>query len=98
MPAAPCTSGSTMSAAVWRGALARWASSAAAQRAAHRGVRLAGAAAQSGAAPCAGAQQRRVRVVEQRDVGHRERAERLAVIAAREADELRLAGRPLLRQ
>jgi hypothetical protein len=40
----------------------------------------------------AGAQQRRVGVPEKRDVGHRQRAERLAVVAAGEAEEAVLAG------
>ena len=37
------------------------------------------------------AQQRRIGVAEDRDVGHRERAERLAVVAAGEPRVMRLA-------
>jgi hypothetical protein len=91
MPAAHCTSGSTISAAICpaRSANRRRTSPRALRDVGGRLARLRAARIGRGDHVRV-ADQRVVRILEQRDVGHAERADRLAVIAAGDAHEFAL--------
>jgi len=93
MPVAHCTSGSTMSAATsWWFSAVRFQRDGGRHRRVARRLPCAGQPPVGAGHRVAGAQQRRVGVAEEGDVGHRQRAERLAVVAAGEAEEAVLAG------
>ncbi len=84
MPAAPCTSGSTMTAAMWS-----WRSASSVRHLVDR-LRLVAQPLVRRGHDVAAHQQRVVGVAEDRDVGDGQRADGLAVIAVLQADELAL--------